>query len=76
MKGTLLKTLAPEGSSGVTNWSIGVYKIDWEPGVKYYGGILVDGQPPKDCTGMGQWAKTLKQATANAQAELAQMEAK
>ena len=75
MRRTMLKVLAPEGFSGVSNWSIGVYKIDWEPGVKYYGGILVDGHPPNPCPGYGEWAKTIRQATINAQDTLARMEA-
>lgn len=72
MKATLLQTILPEGFCGVANWSIGVYKIDWQPGVKYYGGILVDGEPPVPCAGMGEWYTSLKPARASA---LAQVEA-
>lgn len=79
MKRELLEVLAPEGQCGVTNWSIGVFKIDWErsgrAGVKYYGGTLVNGEPPCPCTGFGEWRKSRKAARELAQQDHAEMQA-
>jgi hypothetical protein len=68
---TIVKVLVPAGTGAVENWSIGVAKIDWQPGVKWYGGILVNGLPPSNCTGYGSYAATRKDALAAAQKEAA-----
>jgi hypothetical protein len=67
---TVVKLLRPEGQGGPANWSIGVVKIDWEPGVKWYGGILIDCLPPENCIGYGSYAVTRRAALRAARKEL------
>jgi len=69
----LIETLAY--SPSVDNWSVGVYMVDWQPGRKYYGGLLVDGNPYNDyndCGPHGRWFTSKRKARAYA-AEVVKM---
>ena len=66
MKRELLETILPAGFCAVTNWSVGVYMVDWEPGRKYYGGQLVDGVPDPQPSDDGRWFTSRKAAKAYA----------
>ncbi len=69
MKCEVTKIFKAEGFCAVANWSIGVYRVDWEPGLKWYAGILVNGRPPYQCYEMGLWFKTKRCAVAYAEKE-------
>jgi len=73
MKAELIETLAH--SPSVDNWSVGVYLIDWQPGRKYYGGLLVDGKPDPDCGPHGRWDTSRYKARAFAEKVVKMMEA-